>query len=328
VTWRRLAAGAFVAATLAAGAFVAATLAAGANDRSANASDDPPDVPGKTIPTLPPSTSTVQGGVLSTGIGLRAAASLPEFLPVVKGMIGATSDVAGELGAIADVPNGILSPDGSTISQFSVAYDALAERFVATATFRSDASAEDAVVFYQATLTAAGFTPMADSGAPDDPGTARRIRFDNPNSTLGDAGVEVTVTEGAAGADTEIELTIIDFTDAEVLNAFSGWAAGLPTLSEGSPIAAEIHATAGPNADELTMTLTTVFGYVDYTPEQLGEAVRAALPDGGFSVDPENDAAGGTAIALHHIALAEPTIEIGSTDQYPATLLISGTVTM
>jgi hypothetical protein len=300
-------------------------VAAGAHS-AINASGDPPDVPGKTIPTSTPPASTAPGDSASTGIGLRAAASLPEFLPVVKGMMGATSDVAGELGVVADVPNGILSPEGSTVSEVSVAYDALAERFVATATFSSDATAEDTVAFYQATLAAAGFTPVADSGPPADSGAARQLEFETPNSPLEDAVVEVAVTAGSA--DTEIELTIIDSTDADVMNAFSGWAAGLPLLSEGAPIAAEIRATAGPGENEVTMRLTTLFGYNDYTPEELGAAVRAALPDGGFSVDDENDSSSSTAIVLRHIALADPTIEIGSTEQYPATLLISGTVTL
>jgi hypothetical protein len=99
-------------------------------------------------------------------------------------------------------------------------------------------------------------------------------------------------------------------------------------LSEGTPIAAEIRATAAPGANDVTMMLTTVFGYSDYTPEALGAAVRAALPDGGFSVDAESDSASSTAIVLRHIALTDPTIEIGSTEQYPATLSISGTVTL
>ncbi len=75
--------------------------------------------PAKTIPTLPP--SSVANDVPATGIGLRAEASLPEFLPVVNGVIGATGDVAGELATLAEVPEGILSPDGSSIRQVSVA---------------------------------------------------------------------------------------------------------------------------------------------------------------------------------------------------------------
>ena len=146
-------------------------------------------------------------------------------------MIGATGDVAGELATLADVPNGILSPDGSSVRQFSVGYDGPDERFVATATFSSDATAEDAVVFYQATLTAAGFTPVADSGPPEGEQTSRELVFENPNSPLDDATVDVAVTDGES---TDIELTIIDSIDADVLNAFTGWAAGFPTLDGGS----------------------------------------------------------------------------------------------
>ena len=138
-------------------------VATSITDAASGESGSPP----KTIPTLPPTSTSETTGDLSTGIQLRAEASLPEFLPVVHGIIGATSDVAGELAVLAEVPQGIMSPDGSSIRQFSVVYNALDERFVATATFSSDATPEDAVVFYQATLAAAGFTPVADSGSPE-----------------------------------------------------------------------------------------------------------------------------------------------------------------
>ncbi len=138
-----------------------------------------PGGPIKTIPTAP-STTSAATGVPATGIGLRAEASLPEFLPVVNGVIGATADVAGELAALADVPAGILSPDGSFVRQFAIAYDGIDERFVATATFSSDATAEDAVVFYQATLAAAGFTPVADSGPIEGGQTSRELRLREP----------------------------------------------------------------------------------------------------------------------------------------------------
>ena len=252
----------------------------------------------------------------------------PEFLPVVHGVIGATSDVAGELAVVAEVPQGIMSPEGSTIRQFSVTYDALDERFVATATFSSDATAEDAVVFYQATLAATGFTPVADSGSPEDGETTRQLRFENPNSQLDGASVEVTVTDAA---ETEIELTITDAIDAGVLNAFTGWAAGLPTLAEATPIGAEMLVTTGSGTDDLTMTLSTLFGYSDYTPEELAAALRAELPTGGFSIDDDEDAGSGTVVALRHIALEDLSLEIGGNDSgadttFSATLLLSATV--
>ncbi len=113
-----------------------------------------------------------------------------------------------------------------------------------------------------------------------------------------------------------------------MLNAFTGWAAGFPTLSEAVPIEAAISVTTGQATDDLTLTLGTLFAYSDYTPEELAAAVRAALPDGGFSIDAENDAGSGTTIALQHIAMENVTCEISSSDEYSATLLLSGTVTL
>ena len=40
-----------------------------------------------------------------------------------------------------------------------------------------------------ATVTAAGFIPVAYSGAPQDGETSRQLTFENPNSPLDDAGV-------------------------------------------------------------------------------------------------------------------------------------------
>ena len=307
---------------MAAGVLGLSTLVAVAATSITDAAADE-HAPAKTIPTLP--SSSVANDVPATGIGLRAEASLPEFLPVVNGVIGATGDVAGELATLAEVPEGILSPDGSTIRQVSVRYDGPDERFVATATFSSDATAEDAVVFYQATLAAAGFTPIADSGPPEGEQTGRHLRFENPNSPLDDAGVDVVVTDGES---TDIELTITDSIDADVLNAFTGWAAGFPTLSEAVPIEATISVAAEPGANNLTLTLSTLFAYTDYTPDELAAAVRAALPDGGFSIDADNDSGSGSTISLRHLALEELTTEIGTSESHPATLLLAGTVTL
>ncbi len=311
---KQVAAGVVVLSTFAA---VAATSITGATVSRAHA-------PAKTIPT-PPSTSSAADDGPATGIGLRPAASLPEFFRVGNEVMGATGDVAGELASLADVPDGILSPDGSSVRQISIDYDGLDERFVATATFSTDATAEDAVVFYQATLTAAGFTPVADSGPPEGQETSRELRFDNPTSPLDDASIDVVVTDGQS---TEIELTISDSIDSEVLNAFTGWAAGFPTLEEAVPIEATISVATEPGAEVLSLTLGTLFAYDDYSPDELASTVRAALPTGGFSIDAENDSGSGSPIALRHIALEDVTCEIGPGETSPATLLLSGTVTL
>ena len=104
-------------------------------------------------------------------------------------MIGSTADVAGELVALADVPDGILSPAGSSIPKFAVSYYGLDEYFVATATFSSDATAEDAVVFYQATLAAAVSLPSPTASSRESrpcatfASTTRPPRWRTPAST-------------------------------------------------------------------------------------------------------------------------------------------------
>jgi hypothetical protein len=301
-----------VAAVLPAAAAVAMSLAAGAAAEPSAGSR-----PAKTLPTAPPASSD------GTGIGIRAAASLPEFLPVVNSIVGSTEDVAAELAVLADLPAGILSPNGSSIRAFSVDYDGLGGRFVATATFDSQASAEDAVVFYQATLTAAGFRPVADSGVAGDDQSTRTLRFETPGSSLDDAAVDVAVTDADSA---EIELTVTDAIAQDALAAFTGWAAGLPTLGDAQAIEAAIAVTTGPAQSELTLELSTTFGYVNYTPDDLAAALRQALPDGGFSLDPEADDGSGTVVALRHVAIQDLRCEIGAGEVHPATLLLSGQV--
>ncbi|MDF2732642.1 MAG: hypothetical protein K0S92_1275 [Desertimonas sp.] len=311
---------------LAAAAIVLSTVTAIAGTTLADATSIDDRSPDKTIPTLPSTTAgPATSGSSTTGIGLPAQASLPQFFPVVNNVIGATGDVASELSVVADVPEGILSPDGSSIRQFSVVYDASNQQFVATATFSSDATAEDAVVFFQATLSAAGFTPVADSGAPEGNETSRELRFENPNSTLDGAGVEVVVDEGDP---TDIELTITDSIGADVLNAFTGWAAGMPLVQASTPLAASIDVATDPGSGDLTLTLTTQFAVSGYTPDELAAALRSALPAGGFSLDADSDPGTGTTLALHHLAMDDVAVEVGADNSGSATLTLSASVTI
>ena len=103
-----------------------------------------------------------------------------------------------------------------------------------------------------------------------------------------------STSPSSSGDTTDIELTITDSIDADVLNAFTGWAAGLPLLEEATPLGATITVSAGPGSGDLTLTISTQFGFSDYTPDELAAALRSALPDGGFSIDVGNDAGSGT----------------------------------
>lgn len=277
--------------------------------------------PAKTIPQPPASTEV---DLPATGIGIRAAASLPEFLPVVNAIIGSTGDVATELATLADVPNGIPSPQGSSIRGFSVGYFGADEHFVATATFDTTATADDTVIFYQASLSAAGFTPVSDSGQAGE-ATTRALRFRPPASSYADASIEVDVSRDGDGS--LVELTIVDAIDREALNAFTGWASGLPELTDAKPTEASITVTSGDGRGTFSLTVGTRFAVAGYTPTELAAAVRASLPDGGFALDPD-DPGIGPSIRLRHVAMQQVSCEIGSDDTDPAVLTLSGTVTL
>ena len=236
--------------------------------------------PAKTIPAPPVSTEV---DLPATGIAIRAAATLPEFLPVVNAIIGSTGDVATELATLADVPNGIPSPHGSSIRGFSVGYFGTDEHFIATATFDTTATAEDTVIFYQASLSASGFTPLADSGPGDDE-SARSLQFRPPASRYSDASVEVDVSRDDDGS--VVELTIVDAIDGEVLNAFTGWAAGLPELTDAEPADASITVTSGDGSGAISLTVATRFAVAGYTPSELAAAVRSVAARRGLCARP------------------------------------------
>lgn len=296
--------------------------------------------PDKTIPA-PPTTTLVDGSDTvvpdsstapassepanpeppETGIALRANAGLPEILARVRAITGPTDDVVRELRDLANVPADILSPAGSSIREFGVEYRGIDGYFVATVTFISDATAADAVTFYQATLTAAGFVPLSDT-PPTDASTVHTLQFATPDSPYPEATVDVVVTDSDVDL---IELTITDAASRDVLQAFTGWAAGMPAIAEGEPLDASLVATVDPG---LTVTLSTRFGYDSYTSDDLASTIRSSLPVGGYDLDPDLDEPGSLTIAVRHGLIEDLALDISDDPEYEATLSLTGTVTL
>jgi hypothetical protein len=296
--------------------------------------------PAKTIPAPPTTTTPVNGSDTvipassiapdstapanpdppETGIDLRANAGLPEILARVRAIAGPTSDVVRELRVLANVPENILSPAGSSIREFGVDYHGIDGYFVADVTFTSDATAADAVTFYQATMSAAGFVPVSDTSLTET-SLSHRLRFETPTSPYADATVEVVVTDGLEDV---IELTITDAASRDVLQAFTGWAPGMPGIAEGEPIEAGLVATVEPG---LTVTLSTRFGFDNYTSDDLASMIRSSLPVGGYDLDPDLDVPGSRTIAVRHALIDDVALEISDGSDYHATMSLTGTVT-
>ena len=283
--------------------------------------------PESTLPltTVDPSGSDVpaMSEPIDTGIALLPNAQITEMFALSDQLIGPTSDVAASLRAFAMIPDGIPSPVDSTIQDFSIDYYGESGYFYATATFTSSASPGDVVVFYETMLTAAGFTLNADD-VQTDPDSARdthALEFGIPGSAYDGASIRVQIE---TDDDPVIRLAITDSVGPETLEAFRGWARGMPAVSDGVPVRANLSAFSDPN---LVLTVSTEYVFADRTPDELTAEIRGDLADGvgGFSIDTDSDE-GGTVITMDHTVIVDPIADVSDADSQGATMLITGSL--
>ena len=294
------------------------------------------DVPGITDVTAPessvplttaePSSSDVPttSVEIDTGIDLSPNAEITEMFALSDRLIGRpSSDVAASLSAFAVIPDGIPSPVDSTIQDFSIDYYGESGYFYATATFTSSAVPADVVVFYETMLTAAGFTLSVDDvqSDPDSGRDTHALEFSIPESGYDGASIRVQVE---TDDDPVITIAITDTVGPDTLEAFGGWARGMPAVSDGMPIRANLSASRDLN---LLMTVSTEYLYEDRTPEELTAEIRDDLADGagGFNIDPERDE-GGSVITMAHTVIVDPVAEVSGADSQGATMLITGSL--
>ncbi len=188
--------------------------------------------------------------------------------------------------------------------------------------FATPATADDVAAYYQTMLTAAGY----ELGVDESQAEQRHLEFDTPGSVYADASVDVSID--TSDDDVVVELEITDHADAEVLQAFSGWPAGMPTIGEGQPVEAWVTATRGPGT---TLNVSTTFAYDDVTADELTSMVRdaATAGTGGFHLA-EGDQ-GGATILLDHSVIESPSAEVstaGTDAGEMTTLEMSGSLTL
>lgn len=303
--------------------------------------------PDKTIPTLPttspgavttdgtgpessPETSGVPATseapqttvVVDTGIALPAGAPIYQMLATASPLFRSTTDVAGALGQFALVPDGIPSPVDSTIQTFSVHYYGIDSYFRADATFASSATPDDVAIFYETAMTASGFVLTGDDVQSDE--LTRRLEFDNPDSEYDAASVEVLIDGDVDGV---ITLTIVDYADPIVLAAYNGWALGMPTIADGTPVEASLSATRNP---EVVLNVSTRYEYDDRSADELIIQIREAIAGGagsGFRIDEENDD-GTSTISMTHPVINFPVATIGGDDDESTSMVLAGSLTL
>ena len=124
--------------------------------------------------TEPLATTTTEP--VETGISVRAGATLTELFAAASAVFGSNGDIASGLNRFAVIPEGIPTPVGASIQNFSVDYYAEPGYYVASSHFSTSATADDVGIYYETMLTAAGFEL---SSTDDGDAERHRITFDN-----------------------------------------------------------------------------------------------------------------------------------------------------
>lgn len=267
--------------------------------------------------TAPPST---EAGA-ETGIAIPAGADITQLFATASRTLEPTPDVAGSLGRLVAVPEGIPTPANSTIEEFSIQYYGPETYYVATARIVSSATPTDVGIFYETALTAAGFLLSRDDVQSAD--RTRRLQFETPDSAYSNASVEVLVDGDLGGSAT---LTIIDHADPDILAAFAGWARGMPTIADGFPVAAALSASRNP---DVVVTVSTRFEYDDRSADQLTTQIREIIAGGGgsgFRIDDDDDDDGTERIAMTHPVIDDPVATISADDSGATSILMIGSL--
>ena len=214
------------------------------------------NAPEKTIPTLPPSSgdvattepppssaaeTTEPATIHRTGrdrhLGARPGPPSGTVRRGQRGLRRQRRRRASGLGRFAVIPAGIPTPAEASIDSFSIVYHADPGVLLGVVPVRD---AGDRRRRRRPTTRRCSRPPDTSSSVDGvrKPGQ-RRLEFATPGSVYADASVDVSIDTSDDGVVVELEIT--DHADAEVLQAFSGWPAGMPTIGEGHPVEASGH---------------------------------------------------------------------------------------
>lgn len=265
--------------------------------------------------TTPPSTEVV----VETGIALPAGANITQLFAMASQTLEPTTSLPDSLGRFVVVPEEIPTPAGSTIEAISIYYYGPDAYYIATVRITTGATPGDVAIFYETSLSAAGFVVTSDDVQSAE--RTRRLQFDAPDSTHSNASVEVLVDGDLGGSTT---LTIVDHADPAIMAAFDGWARGLPTIADGIPVSATLSAGRAP---EVIVNVSTLFEYDDRSADQLTTQIRDIIANGGgsgFRIDAEDDHS--SRILLTHPVIDDPVATITGDDSGTTSMLMIGSL--
>lgn len=242
----------------------------------------PADV-AKTIPGTPP---TIPGEV-------PANASIDQLVAASRHFLGPSIDMAAPFAGLIDIPEGIPTPAGSTVTEMLLSLDPEDDpsdsHYYGSVHFESTATAADIAEYYETLLPAAGYPQSGDSTSSDQYGRERTLEFDNPDASYSLADITVTLTESVTDEDAvpTHELQWYADVDQSDLAPFLGWAPGLPLPADAEPV--EVLLATSNFLDVNSMSIEVVYEMPAGDPTTMHATFESQLPVAGYAINSEDD---------------------------------------
>jgi hypothetical protein len=211
------------------------------------------------------------------------AAGVEVLVAAARSVLGPTDDLVASLAPFATLPEDISTPENAEVVAFSLEHrnDVNGNRFRAGVTFDSSGTSADIVTFYDATLTAAGYTAVRSGERSDMGRPVRFVSFAGP-----DVGESLTVTVPDASGPSWTELDLGPYVDAEsplgFVERLGAWPGEIPGARAARAWGASIGTLPRDAGEPDVLALTVNYEVTGTTPEDLHGAILDALPTDAY----------------------------------------------
>ena len=240
-----------------------------------------------TVDSASTTTSTTSTTTTTPVASVPAAASALDLRTAAAAIVGPSTDLRRQLAPIVTLPDGIPTPMGTKVSDFSVhAYnrpDELDPYVSIDLTFTSSATVADLQTFFETKLRAAGYTRTGYSTQQQDKRSSITMTFRPPAAVTTFETAEVStqiIDSEVLGVYMRVEVT--DRLPDGLIERLSGWAGRVPGVED-------LHIDEVHISTVLSESVSLGVGGTDTGRDAAGvlAAVQAGLPTDTYALNPK-----------------------------------------